>query len=766
MTAVPSPLRELSRRLLRIGRADPAAPRPVQPPGYPVDVVLPVYRGLPDTVRCVNSVLASPVRTPYRLVIVNDASPEPELTDWLRSRATEDPRVVLLENAHNLGFVKTVNRGMGLSDDHDVLILNSDTEVANDWLDRMRAAAYGDARVASVTPFSTNATICSYPRFCEDNAMPSGYSTAQMDALCARTHPGAVIDVPTGVGFCMYIRRDCLREIGLFDTDRFGRGYGEENDFCRRAAAAGWRNLHLLGAFVLHTGGVSFGSSRLALQEAGMQMLRRLHPNYDRDVRAYIKADPALPARLSLDIARFRESGRPVIVAVLHNRSGGTLRHAKELARRLEKQAIFLLLTPMHGKRVLLHIADEAESFRLAFRMPQQFDGLVAVLRRTGVQHVHFHHLLGHDPAIRELPGRLGVSHDFTVHDYYSYCTRISLTDKKDRYVGEQAPGQCRCCAPDSAAPRDGLGTVADWRRANARMLVGARRVFAPSQDAARRVAAFVPGARVLTVPHADMPPAAELPDPRCTSLPPQARLKIVVIGALSRIKGADVLEATALEAARRNAPMEFHLLGYGYRPLKTHPAVPLTVHGQYNEGDLVRLLAELRPDVAWFPAQWPETYSYTLSATLKAGLPVVVTNLGALAERVQGRAWSWINQWDASPADWVNHFSAIRERHFIPGVPPNLAESQAAACALGSAFRETVWSYEREYLAPLPAPPRFEETIAAEELEPFVPGTHQTPGLRLLAVLTYLRFHPLLRGLVFGIPAQWRQRVNDWLSA
>ena len=739
--------------------------RPPQPAAVPVDVIVPVYRGLADTIRCVESVLASPVRAAYRLVVINDAGPEPELTAWLRERASSEPRILLLENPQNVGFVGTVNRGMSLSDVNDVLILNSDTEVANDWLDRMRAAAYDHARVASVTPFSTNATICSYPRFCADNELPAGFSTASLDALCARTHRGAVVDVPTGVGFCMYMRRDALREVGLFDADRFGKGYGEENDFCQRAAAAGWRNLHLLDTFVRHTGSVSFGASRHALQEAGMRTLRRLHPHYDRDVRAFVRADPALPARLVLDLARVRALALPVVLAVLHNRSGGTMRHVQELARHLEGQAVFFVLVPTNGRRVLLRLAGAAEAFELAFRVPQQFDALLKVLRSIGIQHVHFHHLLGHDAIVRELPQRLGVTYDFTVHDYYSYCTRISLTDKRDRFVGEAAPGQCRCCAADKPAPRDGTGTVADWRVANAQLLTGARRVFAPSHDAARRISAFAPRARVVAVPHTDISPARELPQPTREPMPSSRPMTVVVLGALSGIKGADVLEATALEAARRGSPLEFHLVGYGYRPLKVQPSAKLSIHGAYREGDLPRLLADLQADVAWFPAQWPETYSYTLSAVLEAGLPVVVTDLGALAERVQGRAWSWILPWDTQPADWLAQFVAMRERHFVPGLPPALADSQGMLGGMPARGVES-WSYRRDYLSQLAAPQEAQQEVDAASLQPYLPATCLTPRLRLLAVLTYLRFHPVLRSLAFSIPAPWRQRISEWLSA
>ncbi|MBL1887414.1 glycosyltransferase, partial [Klebsiella pneumoniae] len=110
----------------------------------------------------------------------NDASPEPELTDWLRKRA-QDNSFKLLENENNLGFVATVNRGMKLHSKRDVLLLNSDVEVANKWLERIYDAAYSRERVGSVTPFSNNATICSFPNFCEDNELFSGMDVQSLD---------------------------------------------------------------------------------------------------------------------------------------------------------------------------------------------------------------------------------------------------------------------------------------------------------------------------------------------------------------------------------------------------------------------------------------------------------------------------------------------------------------------------------------------------------------------------------------------------------
>ncbi len=243
-------------------------------------------------------------------------------------------------------------------------------------------AAYGDAKVASVTPFSNNATICSYPRFCKDNSLPAGYDTAQLDALCAQTNPGVVVDVPTGVGFCMYIRRDCLAQVGLFNTENFGKGYGEENDFCQRAAEAGWRNLHLLDTFVLHTGGVSFGDSKSPREKAAMETLRRLHPRYEREVMTFVREDPAQSYRMAIDAARIVHAGLPVVLAVLHDRAGGTLRHVRELAQHLGHQATFLTLTPAPDRCVRLQMAGEGEGFELVFRIADQYPDLVQVLRQ------------------------------------------------------------------------------------------------------------------------------------------------------------------------------------------------------------------------------------------------------------------------------------------------------------------------------------------------------------------------------------------------
>lgn len=269
-----------------------------------VEIVLPVYGGLDVLQRCLNSLFTAQCRTPWHLTLINDASPQAEVGPWLRELALKHPEITVLTNARNLGFVGTVNLGMRLAGRRDVVLLNSDTEVANDWLDRLHRAAWTAPRVATVTPFSNNATICSHPRFCEDNPMPHGQTTASLDRLFAQTNAGHTLDIPTGVGFCMYIRRDCLDDVGDFDAQTFGAGYGEENDFCVRASARGWQHLHALDVFVFHAGAASFSEGRHELQRTALAAIRRLHPHYEGMVQSFVQRDPARPYReavLNLD---------------------------------------------------------------------------------------------------------------------------------------------------------------------------------------------------------------------------------------------------------------------------------------------------------------------------------------------------------------------------------------------------------------------------------------------------------------------------------
>lgn len=125
--------------------------------------------------------LDAPVATPFELVVIDDAGPDPVLSALLDKLATQG-LFTLRRNAANQGFVATVNTGLRLHPQREVVILNADTEVHNDWLDRLLAMAAGNAKLASITPLSNNATICSYPEPLHDNWLGSKSTTPSSTA--------------------------------------------------------------------------------------------------------------------------------------------------------------------------------------------------------------------------------------------------------------------------------------------------------------------------------------------------------------------------------------------------------------------------------------------------------------------------------------------------------------------------------------------------------------------------------------------------------
>jgi GT2 family glycosyltransferase len=124
-----------------------------------VDVVVPVHGAAAEFARCVESVVAHTDLARHRLVVVLDGPGQEEARQAL-GRVPHGAGLLVLENARRLGFPASANRGMAASD-RDVVLLNSDTEATAGWLEKLQAAAYSAAAIATVTPFSNNATLWS-----------------------------------------------------------------------------------------------------------------------------------------------------------------------------------------------------------------------------------------------------------------------------------------------------------------------------------------------------------------------------------------------------------------------------------------------------------------------------------------------------------------------------------------------------------------------------------------------------------------------------
>ncbi len=625
----------------------------------PIDLIIPVYRGLAETRACIDSVIASQNVTPFQIIVFNDASPEPAIADYLEA-LVRDGKIFLLTNANNLGFVATVNRALALDSDNDVLLLNSDTEVSGDWLDRIVACAARDHNIASVTPFSNNATLCSYPTIGESAPMPHAAELRTLDQLFAAHNAGASVDLPTGVGFCLWMRRAAINAIGNFDEAAFGRGYGEENDWCYRASAAGYRHVLCADVFVAHQGEVSFGNDSTGRKANAQAVIDARYPQYRDDIAAFFEHDPARPLRRAVDMARIKTSSRPRVLMVQHGWGGGTERHVRDLAKLIEDDCEVLLLQPERGGLLALRWARAGEECLVYFRAETEFDALVALLAHLGIDRVHLHHVHGLPMAILSLAERLNVPLDITLHDYFPITPLYHLL-----------PGAV--VADEShAGVRDHAWrlTLAEWRATFAKLLASAARVTSPSRDLAERIRAYLLTQKIDIWPHVVLETPRGLGD-----------FKVLLLGGLTPEKGLDVLEACVELAHEHQLPLAFTILGHTSRPVAQWPYLPLTITGSYREQDLARRIDIERADVFLFPSQIPESFSYTLSAAMATGKPIVASRLGAFPERLASYPAATLIDWNAATLDWVNaimHACAGRRLDNAPAASDDAAQYRA----------------------------------------------------------------------------------------
>ena len=144
-----------------------------------IDIIIPVYNAYEDLRTCIESVLECTDLCHHRLLLVNDASSDERILPYLNELSLNHENILHIENETNLGFSGSINHGIQVSGTRDVLLLNSDTMVTKNWVEKLVACAYSDPSIATVTPLSNNATLCSVPEFLKENRLPEGYSLEQ-----------------------------------------------------------------------------------------------------------------------------------------------------------------------------------------------------------------------------------------------------------------------------------------------------------------------------------------------------------------------------------------------------------------------------------------------------------------------------------------------------------------------------------------------------------------------------------------------------------
>ncbi|NEM91718.1 glycosyltransferase [Galbitalea soli] len=609
-------------------------------------IVVPVHNGGEIVLDCLRALERHSGRR--RIVVIDDHSTD-EWTLGMLDGIRSEGRIEVIRNEVNLGYTRTANKATQLDPAADVVLVNSDAIVGPLWVERLRWTAYSMNGVAAVSAFSDYAGGFALPERGIKNDWPEHLGWANVARFIAQESRNWALEAPTAHGFCMYIRRAALDAVGLFDEESFPRGYGEENEWSMRAISAGFTTVGAPHVFVQHAQGASFGDSRTELIANARAIVDELHPSYSPFVGQWFSSKQY--ATVSADSARMRsilgtDPVRPRTLYVLHDANGGTPETNRDLMNGLAHlQDSFLLMARRNMIR-LVHW-DNGHAIEIARWMPaspfiltdtwrDDYAALVTeIIVKYAIEVVHVRHLIDQPlTTVPEVCRMLGVPMILSTHDFYYICPSVHLLDQNAHFCGGVCtPGEGPCTLPTEfvrGAPTLKHDWINEWRRRSSTVLDAATRVIATTRSAASIYNANYPryADKMTLIEHGrDLAGNWSTLRKGRERRPGPVRVACAANWALH--KGTEYI---ARIVAATQGQVEWHILGQGSDFLG-EAAVD---HGTYHRESFRDVMDTIDPDFMGLFSIWPETYSHTLTEAWALGIPVLATDLGAVADRVR----------------------------------------------------------------------------------------------------------------------------------
>lgn len=625
-----------------------------------IDIIVPIYNAFEYTQECIKSVLKHTDLSLNRLVLINDKSPDEKILPMLLKYKSEnsDKNIEVVDNEENLGFVKTVNKGMLLSES-DVILLNSDTEVTKNWIEKITACAYSNEYIATVTPLTNNGTIASVPNFGIDNELPKNMSLDEYSQMIENISAHRYPQLTTGNGFCLFIKRSVIDEIGVFDDETFGKGYGEENDFCYRALDYGYSHVLCDDTFIYHKGTQSFKkenltASRAALIDKHMALLKAKYPLYVNKTDLFLAINPLkdIQENIDLNIALYKKKKILYLVNEWETdmvMTGGTSLHLKDIILANNKNNIaslvlapdkfdlsrfkLYLYTDSYAREIANYKTDINQYSQIAYTNNCCIKMLENIFESFKIDILHVHHFLFQSFDAIDIAKKYNIYSVVTLHDLYMICPSINKV-YKDKYCEYDSSSNCKDCLKK----RYGLGNdiIENWQKTCKNVLSKFDLRIVPSENTQKLFKAVYPELDFEVVEHGvEVSDVSDIKPVKANGC-----FNVAFVGAMAIHKGGNILKE--LKNKNVGKDIKIHLFGKSEIPALYKNNANYINHGPYSRGELPKLLIENGIDLVCIFATWPETYSYTLTECYMAHIPVLTFDLGAVGDRVKKDSLGW----------------------------------------------------------------------------------------------------------------------------
>ena len=565
-----------------------------------------------------------------------------------------------------------INKGIIFADDKDVLVLKSGVKVTSGWLDKIVSCAYSDDGIGTVSPLSNNAGLCSVPISNQNNPLPSNMDIDEYALEIERVSLKCYQEIPVGNPFCMFIKRSVLSEVGLFDVEMSEFDDYVIRDFCNRASELGYRHVMCDNTFV-------YNKSTDFVQAQTDTFLMNRYPVLEQKYGNFLAYKQNGVVHRNIDIyyqLNLNKNKKNLFYLIqadfradASNNIGGTQLHVKDLMEGLrEEYNIFVAARDGENLRVTAYGDQSEVSFIFymgemepyyVFRNKKIFDLYSDLLLAFKIDLVHIHHTMGMTHEIYYAAGKHNIPIYLTLHDYYYICPTLRLLDnEKKSCIGNGDTEKCRNCVSSLMPIYDGVEFMPKWRKEHRNVLNMCQKIIIPTRSAAEVILQYYPeiADKMQVIPHgidSSLFYKEENKKPY-----EHDELRIAFVGGISETKGSELIYKMLVNSPDK---YKWYIMGGIDGELNYLKQDNLVKTGWYKREELKHLLNVHEIDIVCILSKVAETYCYTLSEVVACGVPVIVTDIGALGERMKDMQCGWIVPNDADYKLLDELFSHIR---------------------------------------------------------------------------------------------------------
>lgn len=352
-------------------------------------------------------------------------------------------------------------------------------------------------------------------------------------------------------------------------------------------------------------------------------------------------------------------SNKPNILYIIHAwniKDGGTTLHTMDLISKLNgifnfhvfciEGSVYKVYSYIEGKEYITAYPRYLFNANYVIYKNNDYrDLLNEILDDFGISFVHIQHTYGaHFFDIYDVLKKKNIKYAITLHDYYCMCPLLNKMYLKKKYCGINPSIELcsKCCKKIIGNNFD----INEWRNQFHNLLSNAKYVIAPSESLKNEINIIYKDVKIIVIEHGVNIKKFE------SNIKLEKVNDIAFVGFLTAIKGVDILKYLI---RNKNRDYKIHLFGFSTMLLPPNSNNWIN-HGKYKREEISYLLHKNNIKLVCLLSVCPETYSYTLTESIAAGIPVLSYDIGALGQRIKKDNLGWIINLD-------NNFEEVNKK-------------------------------------------------------------------------------------------------------